>query len=665
MTYSAAQKSLKCPYCSAVIDIALLQAQETLSSPTMAPQAQALLEQNASGDGRSIVPMQIELPEIENALYCCLASGAETPDDLIDTLRIKSLERFYAPTYFFSGEYEARWTASFGYARTEHVLGTKQTFNLNTKSFERRLADKQQTVIDWTPASGSDTGRYMTVCYAGAKIAPQAAKLIEPPSITTDVTHYDAHYVAGIEVEAIAVSAESLFESKAKPQINQQIDTHVHGYAQGDYQKDWHWHASYQTNTLPLLLPVAHACFEYRDQEYHFWVDGTDINHSYIESLPIDFRRKHRIRLGFVPLITSILLLAYLWLWGVDEAVAQGYALLGLLLTGGYAYARKATLQKHSAQIRQARLAQYQAAKQNIAKLSPEEQKNLSEAMNMPPQPLLIKALAYDALLLPLLCVLSALIVGVPALSLWHQHRAVLQPKAVRAPAATAPQSASNPATASQPATAPLQTTAESQPIEALLQHAAQANWPQIEADIAVLEQKIQKPAHGNVKAGRTANVEGMKQLQAQQYEAALTSFTDALEQDPANIEIRHHLSQAQLQTGQTADAFNTLIQTLLLAPYEAPAWQTLAEIEAKNGDRQKTDQALRLALYFTPQRDLMLKALAETSQAHPTPLYREVVSMVIADATDIPQHKANPSKAGAEATDSPKTKNRARRTKN
>jgi hypothetical protein len=66
-----------------------------------------------------IVPISITAEELDNRVFGYMASGNFTPDDLLEVSKISLRERIYVPAFLFKVNYEANWTASFGYDREE------------------------------------------------------------------------------------------------------------------------------------------------------------------------------------------------------------------------------------------------------------------------------------------------------------------------------------------------------------------------------------------------------------------------------------------------------------------------------------------------------------------------------------------------------------------
>jgi hypothetical protein len=281
LTYSAADQALKCDYCDTVTPIRQDDDRE-------------------DGAPRLIVPLAIGEREVIRAVDALLASGTYTPDDLLDRAVITRRENFYVPAYVFEGSYEAVWTASFGYDRTEHYTAHEtRTDNGKTRTVP---VSRSRTVTDWVPANGNDAGDFTVTGYAGARLAAGAADMIESGTVFGRTRAYQASFTSGIHVEAFQGGDADVFAKRAKAKVDALIERNVKAHKQGTGQRDWHWTARIGDRTAtPVLLPVCHVVYEYQAKAYHVWFDGADVCRHAADPLPQDQRRKRSVNLGYVP----------------------------------------------------------------------------------------------------------------------------------------------------------------------------------------------------------------------------------------------------------------------------------------------------------------------------------------------------------------------------
>ncbi len=385
LEYSAKDQSSKCPYCGTV---------------TVIPVAEDELPDNPS----AILPLTVELTELTDAVYEHLASGDMTPDQLLEHATFTKKERFYTPAYGFRGDFEAKWTASFGYNRREEYTAY-ETRTENGQSY-RVPVTKTRTVTDWRPVSGTDTGAFAVLAYAGKQLLETttgAVSLVEKQP-DGEVVPFNPSYTTGIPVEPYAASADDAYRDRADSQVNQIIDRSVHQHAQGDRQKDWHWTATINKDSFTMLVPLCHAVYEYQGASYHVWLSGTNASRLAADQLPVDVNRKRAVKYGFLPILAA--------------AVASGFAVFSLgynaitpvcvvLAAILYGFLRRRSIINHSKDVRQFLLANRRAAAANTAAMTATEQGALVRDTARPGKPWLAHT-AHDYILIPLVTLIVA-----------------------------------------------------------------------------------------------------------------------------------------------------------------------------------------------------------------------------------------------------------------
>lgn len=265
----------------------------------------------AVADARLIVPLSVTERDVTGAVDTLLASGAYTPDDLLDRAVITRRETCYVPVCVFEGRYDAAWTASFGYDRHEHYT----EFETRIENGETRTEPVSRTrvVTDWVPASGRAAGDFTVTAYAGARLAGKAADLVETATVAGRTRAYAASFTSGLDVEAFQGGDDDVFARRAQRRVDAFIEGKVKAHGQGTAQRDWHWSARITARTATrVLLPVCHVVYEYKGKAYHVWFDGADVRRMAADRLPRDRERVRSIHLGFVPAgaATAQLLLA-------------------------------------------------------------------------------------------------------------------------------------------------------------------------------------------------------------------------------------------------------------------------------------------------------------------------------------------------------------------
>ena len=149
IVFEAGKQSLTCPFCGAVNQVA---------------RPEDALETSFD----RIVPITVTPHELDNRLYAYMASGDFTPDDMIEASTITLRERYYVPAFAFKVEYEATWTASFGFDRNEPYTAYR---NVTSNGHTRQEAyTAYKTVTDWRPANGVEAGIFDVAGYAGSQL---------------------------------------------------------------------------------------------------------------------------------------------------------------------------------------------------------------------------------------------------------------------------------------------------------------------------------------------------------------------------------------------------------------------------------------------------------------------------------------------------------------
>ena len=376
IAFEAGRQSLTCPFCGAVNKI---------------ERPEDALETAFD----RIIPITVTPHELDNRLYAYMASGNFTPDDMIEASTITLRERYYVPAFAFKVDYEATWTASFGFDRKEPYTAYR---NVTSNGHTRQEAyTAYKTVTDWRPANGVEAGIFDVAGYAGSQLngSPLApAYLVVHAVMNGSSTEYNPSYTKGFEVEGFSVPEKKVFDS-LNGEINANIDQRVKNHAQGDKQRDWHWNARMSHDTTTYSVPICHAAFQYGDKEYHVWVGGHDVDTIRADELPVDKDKQKAANIGFMPgalgLITAIGS-AYYWSFVWSSLIATGVAF-------GYGFLRRKALIDYSKSIRNSLLIQMQASNR-ASTLSDEEQDKVAKAFQRPERPFFAK-IHRDKIILP------------------------------------------------------------------------------------------------------------------------------------------------------------------------------------------------------------------------------------------------------------------------
>ncbi|ATB70785.1 hypothetical protein SJPD1_2696 [Sulfurospirillum diekertiae] len=405
--YEAGNQSLKCPYCGAINEIA---------KP----------ENRVSDHVEKVIPLTVKKQDLENRVYEYMASGNYTPDDMIEEAKIINRQFFYVPAYKFQVEFEATWTASFGYDRQEHYTEYVSVTKWTGQGANRRGYTVQEpqtrtrTVTDWRPANGTDTGVFFVAEYAGNKLHESELRptdLVKFTAIEGKMTDFNPSFLQGVETENFCISESNSFAS-LKNETNSIIERSVKNHGQGDRQKDWHWSATMSHSSKTVYVPICHAVFDYKGAEYQVWIDGIGSNEIIADALPEDKEKKQEVYKGFIPVIvglSSLIATSYFW---VFTWIGIGF----VSAVGSYALLRRYSLIGYSKKIRDSLLTQMKASSNAMNDLSDDERNKLAIAFQRPKKPFFAK-IHRDKLILPCLSFLAILGVTIPSYDASHLSR--------------------------------------------------------------------------------------------------------------------------------------------------------------------------------------------------------------------------------------------------
>ena len=199
------------------------------------------------------------------------------------------------------------------------------------------------------------------------------------------------------------------------------------------------------------------------------------------------------------------------------------------------------------------------------------------------------------------------------------------QPAAVRPPNA-----------AEVPAPAAVRTFALDARLSGLMHAADSADWNRVREQ----SQEIKKNTtviHGDRRQARAANTEGLKALNSGDYADAISKLQAGVRADPGDVEVRNNLGYAQLKAGNHGDAIATLAQLLLMVPDRTSAWANLSETQGGIGDLIAARSSLRLAVYFSSNRERTVTFLNQAAESHTNEQYRGVVAEILQNISSIP----------------------------
>jgi len=584
--YSASDQALRCSYCDGV---------------TAIPQP---AHASTPASAQAIVPLSVSEAALLDAVYEHMAGGALTPDDLLASATIVRKDRFYAPTYEFTGSYEAQWTASFGYDRTEHYT----VFETRTENGRSRQVPvtKTRIVTDWRPASGSDAGRFQVRTYAGERLSgaeARLASLLEDEQLGRPVP-FEASYTVGVAQEACVQGPDQAYQRRGREQVHACIDAGVERHGQGDRQRGWHWTADIRKQHRTLLVPVCHVSFSYQGQTFNLWTSGVDIERLVADPLPVDRSRVKSLVWGLAPLTLAL----FASPMAIDLSKQMGHEpvapVLSLLAAVGFAVWRYRAVVGHSLQRRQALLAARRGGSTGLSGLDqqPRGTDRLMAAATR--QSVLVGA-----------CVMAVL---VPALSVMPMPdwRAAADEPVVEA--AAAPARVQAPPRQLQPEA---QQQAQQQP-QAL---PAQASPASPAAPARTAEEAIV----GVLVAANSKDWQAVEERLGQMSAAAPTA-------PPGEIESLNEEARRWLRQDDPQRATQALVRVVAIAPHRPSAWASLTEVLTPDGAGLN---ALRVAVRLSTSREKTLVYLRQAQENPANENFAKLAGLVLAEIDQIPRH--------------------------
>lgn len=574
--YSASDRALRCTYCNGVTEI---------PRPADAPLPLAV---------QAIVPLSVSEKALLDAVHEHLVGGALTPDDLLSSATIVRKDRFYVPAYEFAGSYEAQWTASFGYDRTEHYT----VYETRTEDGRSRQVPvtKTRIVTDWRPASGSDSGRFQVRTYAGERLAGAEAPLLallEDEDSGRPVA-FDASYTAGVSQEACTQSPEQAYQRRGREQVHACIDAGVERHRQGDRQSGWHWTADIHKQHRMLLVPLCHVCYEYQGQTYNVWTSGADTARMVADKLPVDRSRVRSIAWGLAPLALTLMASPM----AIDASREAGQEPVGptlaLVAAGAFAVWRYRAVVGHSMKRRQALLAARRGGATGLPASGPK-----------PTAADRFMAAATRRSVLIGACVLAVLLPAMSVVPLPDWGAQDDEPVVVDAPA---PQAVEAPPRPTQPARA-------AQPVSP-----APPAAPALTAEEAIA---------GVLVAAHAKDWQAVDERLARMNDAALPESVGEI--GALNEEARHWLRQDDNRRATLA-----LVRVVAIAPHRPSAWASLTEVLTSDGAGLS---ALRVALRLSTDREKSLVYLRQAQENPANENFARLAGAVLAEVDEIPRH--------------------------
>lgn len=172
-----------------------------------------------------------------------------------------------------------------------------------------------------------------------------------------------------------------------------------------------------------------------------------------------------------------------------------------------------------------------------------------------------------------------------------------------------------------------------------MLDSATENNWAGVDQLAASISQSGQ--VTGDRDTARTENANGLAALRQGDVKDALGSFAQAIKADPSDVEAINNYGYALIKSGQNGAAVRALGQALMLVPTRTDAWTNLSEAIA-GSDPDQAVSVLRLAYYFSSNRDHTVKYLQNVASYNEDKPYQHVAAVALNQLAAVPASNAD-----------------------
>lgn len=169
-----------------------------------------------------------------------------------------------------------------------------------------------------------------------------------------------------------------------------------------------------------------------------------------------------------------------------------------------------------------------------------------------------------------------------------------------------------------------------------LLEFSNNNEWQKIEA--LTKELKGQSPfKKGDNSASKGLVSQGDQAISSGNIQGAIEAYSKAVTADESNIDARVAWGYAQYRGGNHAPAVTILGQALVAEPDKARAWLYVAEVFAEMGKEEPSLSALKLAVYFSKNREAALAAIKSDTDTIKSRRFGDLINKNINGLTALP----------------------------
>ena len=144
------------------------------------------------------------------------------------------------------------------------------------------------------------------------------------------------------------------------------------------------------------------------------------------------------------------------------------------------------------------------------------------------------------------------------------------------------------------------------------------------------IESEYPKPLPGDVKAARSINDRGLQLFRQGDYVSAAAEFSEALQTNPADVEILNNRAYALSKVGKFSEAERDLGDVLAISPGRTSGWVNLAEVYAETGRFDAAAAAYVVSFQFASNKEKALTFFRGLSESYGSEKVRKAASAAL-----------------------------------
>lgn len=259
--------------------------------------------------------------QISELFFSNLVDSEINAESFFKNAYLDDFEIIYIPMYDAFIDFNANWSAAFGFDRVEHYTVYEKRFTGGVKvggaaDYYMEPKTKTKTVTDWKVCSGQSSGSIRMQSYAG-KVHPVAGRLAEQLESAPKSISETSELEGIIESEVIG---EYDWRSKNKSRIAENIKSIVmKKEKQGDRQRDWSVNYEFSSNLKLFYVPMYSANIYYNEDPKKFYATAFgDFKTDYKCELDDDLGYLEKNKTGIFWLsVAAFALISLINLWSI------------------------------------------------------------------------------------------------------------------------------------------------------------------------------------------------------------------------------------------------------------------------------------------------------------------------------------------------------------